>query len=1000
MSISARPPLVLDRITAAAAARPQAAALVQGEQSLDYRTLLAAARGFATRLREEGVRPGDRVGLHLERSPEAVMAMIATWLAGAAYVPLPVDYPPDRLRYMLDDSGAAHLVTAPGGAAFPHRAKELRVSGAEFAADPAAEMPSAVELPGPAHPDSIAYVIYTSGSSGTPKGVDVTHRGVANLVDPAQTYVRFGAEEVVLQLAPLAFDASAFEIWGALANGARLVLAPATSYRAIDGLPRTLREHGVTTMLLTPALFHAMVTSRPEALDGVRQLVVGGDAMSAERAAEYTRRAEGSGRLLRNAYGPTEASTLVSAHPMEEVAAGTVRLPIGRAIPGARLYLLDAALSPVGPGGTGEIHIGGDVLARGYHGRPELTADRFRPDPFAGEPGGRMFATGDLGELGADGIIRFIGRADNQVKVRGHRVELGEVEAVLEQHPDVTEACVVLAEGALVAHVVTTADLEAVRKTAEAALPSYMAPARYLAHDRLPLGPTGKIDRASLSLSAPEPSAPPDGPAARESVSPHEKTLIEIWEGVLGRPGIRPEDDFFALGGDSISAIGIVGAAEDLGVPLTIELLFGHRTIRNLCVELTAARVAAESTALHATTAWPATRMQLGLIYESLMSSGAHYVDVVSREIDLPFEERALRSAIAFVTGRHELLRARVDLAAVPDPLVVVLPEVSPLLTIGTAASAAELRAPFDVETAPLIRFHAHPLPSGGFRLAYAFHHAVMDGWSESVLALELIQAYAAALESRTLDLPPVPSFAEYARLERQALHDPAVRDLLTGLAGRLPSAGAAHRAGTGTPQLERAIVPAAMLERLRGHGARWKLPMKSLLFAVTGRAVTALRGGDRSLLWMSVSGRPELPSADRMVGLFLNWLPVELRDGPWRRLARAAFDGEAGLLAARRFPFTDLKELVGDVPMEISFNYLRFRLADGLRDLGVRVTRDDVYDRTSLPILVEFHEEDDSLAVDVRADADRYPEGYAAALLAHVLEAIGGLAAEGDVPA
>jgi hypothetical protein len=648
----------------------------------------------------------------------------------------------------------------------------------------------------------------------------------------------------------------------------------------------------------------------------------------------------------------------------------------------------------VPPGATGQIYIGGTAVARGYHGQPRLTADRFLPDPYGSEPGARMYATGDLGTMGEDGIIRFAGRADNQVKVRGHRVEPQEVEYVLEQHPDVRHACVVLAGDLLVAHLVTEGGTDEVDKHARAVLPGYMVPAHYVRHDALPIGPTGKVDRSALAAVVPS-----DGGqfgSVTGSVSAEEAALIEIWRQVLGRDDIGPEDDFFALGGDSIAAISVVGEGEDRGMPVSIQLLFAKRTVRGVCAEFAGPPDPAPLTA--EAKSFPASQTQLGLVYECMRSDGEHYVDVVSREVDAPFDEDALRRAVQFVTDRHELLRSRFDLAAPDQPAVVVEPQVTPLLTIGGDGPADRMHEPFDVETAPLIRFHAQPLPRG-FRLSYAFHHAIVDGWSESVLALELMERYRGELAGVPVEPPPVPSYAEFVRLEAESRTDPGIRGVLRALAAELPHGPASTEptspepAAAEQPQRERAIVPITVLGQLRARGADWKLPMKSLLSAATGRALATLAGSRDALFWMSVSGRPELPGADRMVGFFLNWLPVVVPDAGWQDAARSSFENEMRLLPARRFPYPDLKEVLGPVPMEVAFNYVRFRLADELRELGVKVTRDDAYDRTSLPVLVEFHEEPDSLAIDVRADPGRYEPGFAARLLSLVTASVNDLA-------
>ncbi|MFB7851624.1 MULTISPECIES: non-ribosomal peptide synthetase [unclassified Streptomyces] len=590
---------VHERFAAFAASSPGGIAIEDSRHRLSYRQALDWADALADRLRAEGVGPEQVVGIHLDRSAEAVVTMLAVLRCGAAYLALPPEYPEDRLRFMVRDSGARVVVT--GDAGLPAGLADLAVA-VPVGRPETSPRPASAIAPAVVRPANLAYVIYTSGTTGLPKGVGVTHANVANLVGEAQRYVRFGADETFLQLSPLAFDPSAVEIWGALAHGSRLVIA-APSYSAVDELPSVLAEKRITTLGLTPPLFHSIIEKRPEALDGIRQIMVGGDILSAAKSRVYVDRAVGRGvpATLMNVYGPTECATFVSAQSMAEVPAETTRVPVGPPIAGAGLYLLDEELRPVGLGEHGEVYIGGKPVTRGYLDRPGLTAERFLPDPFGTEPGARMYATGDEGVLDERGVVAVIGRLDRQVKVRGHRIELSELEHTLRLHPDVRDACVLLADAGspreqLVAHIAVApgaADDVTARLAAHAAaaLPAYMCPGRYVVHQQLPLTHTGKVDRKLLAewTDTGPAAGSTGGGTPSEPLTAAEELLTAIWRKNFESEAIGPDDDFSALGGTSILAIGIVADAQDAGLPLTLVMHYKNPTVRRAAAALATA---------------------------------------------------------------------------------------------------------------------------------------------------------------------------------------------------------------------------------------------------------------------------------------------------------------------------------------------------------------------------------------------------------------------------
>jgi amino acid adenylation domain-containing protein len=556
---------------------PGAVALVSAEGSLTYGELDRRSNQLARHLRSRGVTHGSRVGLPAERSLQMVVALLGTLKAGAAYVPLDPADPAERREFVLRDAEISLVLDAE-----VHRDPAL---GAE------SEEPLELEL---AATDD-AYVMYTSGSTGEPKGVLVTHRNVVRLV-MGQTYAEFGPEQVFLQMAPLAFDASTFEIWGALLHGGRLVLYPSGSID-LSELRATLERHGVTTLWLTAGLFHQVVEMEVASLSGLRQLLAGGDVLLPDRVSHAMRALPGV-RLV-NGYGPTEATTFSCCFDATAGIAFDDSVPIGRPIANTTAYVLDPELEPVPVGVAGELYIGGDGVARGYLNRPELTARRFVPNPF-GE--GRLYRTGDQVRWRPDGQIEFLGRRDHQVKIRGFRIEPGEVEAALAGHPDVREAAVVAPASSdggrrLVAFVVANsgpgeADL---RAHLSEKLPAYMVPSAFHLLDGLPVTPNGKLDRAALADRAAQggtraDEAPSVQPAA-EQRSEVERVVAGIWAEALGVEAAGPEDDFFASGGHSLLAMKLINDVnEALGVELTVRTLLVEPTLGALVREVEQAR--------------------------------------------------------------------------------------------------------------------------------------------------------------------------------------------------------------------------------------------------------------------------------------------------------------------------------------------------------------------------------------------------------------------------
>ena len=580
------PPMCVHELFAAQAQRrPQAVAVVFQDQRLSYGELEARSSRLAAHLRRLGVAPGVPVGLCVERSLETIVGLLGILKAGGAYVPLDPAYPSERLKFLIDNAETRIVLTkTPLSGCLRERGTRL------VFLDRTEHWETGKAVPAPARVtlDDLAYLMYTSGSSGEPKAVEIRHRGIVRLLFGVD-YARFGESEVFLHMSPLSFDASTLEIWGALLHGARLVLFPST-VPTIEELGAVLSQEGVTTLWLTSSLFNMVIDMAPGILTSVRQLLVGGEALSVQhvqRALELLPDTQ-----LINGYGPTESTTFTTCYriPRDLDAQRVASIPLGRPIANTRVYVLDRQrqLAPVGV--PGELYIGGDGLARGYLKQPELTAQKFIANPFSPDPADRLYVSGDLARYQADGHLEFLGRLDDQVKLRGFRIELGEIETVLGQQPGV-RACVVVAREdtlgnkQLAAYVVPREDGAAtpasLRQGLQAKLPHYMVPSAFVLIYALPLTPNGKVDRKALPAPQQWQSELKDGYAPPRT--PLEAKLVSIWSEVLGNPRVGVHDDFFELGGDSLLAVRLCGRMERaLNLKLPLHLMFSARTIEQI----------------------------------------------------------------------------------------------------------------------------------------------------------------------------------------------------------------------------------------------------------------------------------------------------------------------------------------------------------------------------------------------------------------------------------
>ncbi|ADI04486.1 amino acid adenylation domain-containing protein [Streptomyces bingchenggensis BCW-1] len=800
------------------AARPGSVALVCGGESVSYGELDARANRLARVLVDRGVGPESVVGVALPRSPEWVVAVLAVVKAGGAYLPVDPDYPAERIGFMVTDSGARMMVgnTATAGELPRLAVPVLRLDDPRTATEVAHADPAPLRDADRRAPLSVAntaYVIYTSGSTGRPKGVAVTHAGLDGLLATQVERLAVTSESRVLQFASPSFDASVWELTTALLSGAVLVLADREALAPGEPLVGTVAGYGVTHVLLPPPVLASLPAG---SLSSVRTLVVGGAASSADLVAAWA-----PGRRMVNAYGPTE--TTVIASMSGPLTSDGRTPPIGGPVTGTRLHVLDDELRPVPPGEDGELYVSGPGLARGYLGRSGLTAARFVACPF-GAPGERMYRTGDVVARTPDGELVFRGRADNQVKIRGFRIEPGEIEAVLESHPAVAHAVVVARETPagprLVGYVVPRRTVEGghaqdlpygeidlthgvaaadLRTYAARRVPDHMVPSAIEVLEALPLTASGKVDRAEL----PDPVFTRGAYRAPRTAA--EVALADTFAELLGLDRAGADDDFFALGGDSIQAIRAVTLARERGVEVSPRQIFEHRTVAELAEAVAAGsrrdgarRPLEDVTALEALAAhaarpgaggltpsdtplvpveqgeieewerrypglediWPLTPLQSGLLFHTLSDKTAFDPYRVQCVLHLsgPVDPARLRAAGQTLLDRHAALRTAFVFKASGALVQLVLDGVrlpwreADLSGLGDAEREAavdrfladDLGVPFAPATPPLLRLALLKLGEDRSELVLTAHHAVFDGWSLPLMTQDLLRLYAA----------------------------------------------------------------------------------------------------------------------------------------------------------------------------------------------------------------------------------------------------------------
>ncbi|WP_181763539.1 non-ribosomal peptide synthetase [Streptomyces albidus (ex Kaewkla and Franco 2022)] len=947
------------------ARRPSAAALLGADECLSYDSLNRRANRLARLLLSRGVGPERIVALVMERSVEFVISVLAVWKAGGAWLPVDPRYPRLRTAFMLGDAAPSVTLTTRASLAMcdgPLPAGALVLDAPEVADDLAERSDGDVrdeERPCRLTVRHPAYVIYTSGSTGRPKGVVVTHEGIPGLARAQQSRWGVGPRSRVLQLASPSFDAAVWELLAALLGGGELIVGAGGEPPVGASLAELIADHGVTHALVPPAV---LATVEPGSLPTGTTLLVGGEACTAGMAADWA-----PGITLVNGYGPTEATVCAT---LSDPLTGEGTPPIGTPVEGTSAYVLDGALRLVPFGSVGELCLSGPASARGYLGRPALTASRFVADPY-GPPGSRLYRTGDLVRWREDRSLEFVGRADGQVKVNGLRIELGEIESALAACPGVRRAAASVDEprpGAkrILAHVVPEARQSVapadVTVFLQQRLPGHMVPSAVAVLDALPLTPSGKLDRAALP---PVPYA--ETGTAAGSGRPRtgrEEILRDLFSEVLALDEDRfgVDDSFFALGGDSIMALQLVARAREQGIVLTSQQIFSGRTVAELArtvkepdasssapasgsaavdrAECPAPLDGAETARLKAEhpdclSFLPLTPLQEGLLFHALRDTYGHgqqdpYTVQLVVELAGVLDAHRLRGAGEALLRRHPHLGAAFWHDGLSRPVQAIREGVTPrwqyrdLTTVGVDGPGAEavLRAErtrrTDPAQAPLIGLTLLKLGPEQHTLALTCHHILLDGWSMPVVVRELLALYRAGSQEAGLPeaVPYVRHLAWLARQDREAART-AWRRALDGLAA--PTLLAGERPHGGRPlepvRMERGLsaeLTAALRGTCRAHGLTLNTVIRAvwavLLSSVTGRSDVVFGG--------TVAGRPpELAAAESMVGMFINTVPVRVRAAPGESLLELMSriqDEQAALSEHQHLGLADINRLTG----------------------------------------------------------------------------------------
>lgn len=981
------------------------------KEELTYRALNERANRLASHLRSRGVKPEVRVGLLLERSVEMVVGILAVLKAGGAYVPIDPEYPAKRISFVLEDAQVAILLSQKSqeSAAKDFGGEVLLLDHQSFSDEPSDNLSNTIS------PSNLAYVIYTSGSTGLPKGVEVTHSNVARLMEVNESKFGFCKDDVWPLFHSYAFDWSVWEIWGALLYGGKLVVVPYWTSRSPLHFAELLVQEGVTFLNQTPSHFYQLIRN-PETLNTLkeaplRRIVFGGEPLDAKALKPWFDQPGEQPTQLINMFGITETTVHVTYYKLKAEDANTGKSSIGLPLDDLQVYLLDSNLEPVPFGIPGEIYVSGRGVARSYLRRPELTAQRFIPNPFSKQVGSRLYRSGDLARRLPNGELEHMGRVDHQIKIRGFRIELGEIANALLQHPMVGEALAVV-QGSenrfIVAYLIVQSndaptDLKLHQEFYDFLkdrLPSYMIPRRFVTLENFPLNTNGKIDLEALPHS--EHERPELGSVYAPPTTPSEEILSRIWKKVLNVEKIGIHDNYFELGGDSILSIQVLGFAKEAGLSFTLQEFFQSPTISELAqaIDRASAPVQDKDTEGDGAAfqliseddrkklpeglddAYPLGQLQAGMVYHNETApNAAVYHDVFSFHVKISFDLEKLEKAIRVLAKRHEILRSGFDYASYSEPLQLVWSDVLiPLTMFDLRDHSSDSQPQLDRETLiadwvnqeknvaidwnnpPLLSFFLHQWPDNTFHFSISFHHAILDGWSLAYLLTELFHLY--QMDDPSLMPPNESNYRDFIALEQEAMESGSSHEFwekhLEGLTlAKLPRwPDTPERLASNESELLDVSLDPELVGELKQLAGRLKVPMKSVFLAAHLRVMMFISNQKEIVTGLLSSGRPEAKDGEKVIGLFLNMLALRFKfdGGSWEDLIQQTFELEQTFFPHRRYPIAQLQQEFGqkDGLFEIVFNYVKFHVYRSLSDsTDIDFLGGKFYDRTNFPLLI-----------------------------------------------
>ena len=1001
--------------------QPEAKALQFGRATLTYAELNARANRLAHYLRKKGVKPESTVAIYLERSFEMIIALLATLKAGGAYVPLDPAYPAERLKYIMEDSAAALVITQNSLQAnvqpFDTAILNLETEQA------AIEGESSENPPNRALPQNLAYMIYTSGSTGKPKGTMLQHYGAINTARTLGKTFQVDAGGSMLQFASLGFDASVAEIFSALLNGASLHLIRREEMLSETELSRIIREQKIRTFILPPSVLAIL---DHENLPDLKVVGSAGEACTKEIVERWA-----PGRLFVNGYGPTESTVAATLNPIREQTVYPPNISIGKPMENAQVYILDQQLNPLPVGVPGELHIAGVGLARGYLGRPDLTAEKFIPNPFGEQPGSRLYKSGDLARWLSDGTLEFLGRIDFQVKIRGFRIELGEIETVLSAFPGIKDAAVIAREDTpgnkyLAAYYVAETDTEisvsALQSHLKEQLPDYMVPSAFMAMEKFPLTSSGKVNRKALP--APEES---DLTLSTEYIAPRNQTeslLAGIWQQVLQRDTVGVTDNFFDLGGHSLMATQVASRIrEAFGVELPLQDLFETPTINDLALKIEQLQITDEALKLPPLQKAPrdghpplSFAQQRLWFLDQLSPGNANYNIPSAIRLQGELNMDVLQRSMDTIIQRHEVLRTvfkeqnGAPVQIIQDTLSLPLPvsDLSGLSpeeqeTKARALATAEASKPFDLANGPLVRVQLIKLSENEHIALFTLHHTVTDGWSMGILIREIAALYNAYLNDEPAPLPELPvQYADYAIWQRSYLQGEVLEKQLTfwkELIGENPPAlelptdrpRPAMQTFNGATLTE--ILPPETTKQLLAFSQKENATLFMTLLAAFQTLMHRYSGQNQILVGSPIANRTRVET-EGLIGFFVNTLVLKAdfaQAADFKSLLKQIRQTTLQVYAHQDLPFEQLVEALqperdmSRSPLFQAAFILQNAPLDKIELPGLTILPFEAENRTSkYDLTLNAAETEDGLALALEYNTDLFEAETAQRILRH----------------